>query len=66
VPGVGLKSRFRHYVNLHRTEARLERLLADFRWDRVDRVFDTETGGMSRAHSPAGARAAVRDAQAVR
>jgi len=42
VPGVGLKSRFRHYVNLHRTEPRLERLLADFRWDRVDRVFDTE------------------------
>jgi polysaccharide deacetylase family protein (PEP-CTERM system associated) len=41
VPGVGLKSRFRHYVNLHRTEPRLERLLADFRWDRVDRVYDT-------------------------
>jgi len=42
VAGVGFKSRFRHYVNLHRTEARLERLLADFHWDRVDRVFDTE------------------------
>jgi polysaccharide deacetylase family protein (PEP-CTERM system associated) len=42
VPGVGLKSRFRHYVNLSRTEPRLERLLSDFRWDRVDRVFDTE------------------------
>lgn len=33
------KSRFRHYVNLHRTAPRLRRLLADFRWDRVDRVF---------------------------
>lgn len=33
------KSRFRHYVNLHRTIPRLRRLLSDFRWDRVDRVF---------------------------
>jgi polysaccharide deacetylase family protein (PEP-CTERM system associated) len=32
-------SRFRHYNNLDRTEARLERLLADFAWDRLDRVF---------------------------
>ena len=40
VAGVGAKSRFRHYVSLHRTEPRLARLLADFRWDRVDRVFD--------------------------
>jgi polysaccharide deacetylase family protein (PEP-CTERM system associated) len=40
VPGVSLKTRVRHYINLDRTEARLERLLADFRWDRVDRAFD--------------------------
>jgi polysaccharide deacetylase family protein (PEP-CTERM system associated) len=39
VRGVGLKSRFRHYVNLHKTEARLCRLLADFRWGRIDQVF---------------------------
>jgi polysaccharide deacetylase family protein (PEP-CTERM system associated) len=39
IPGVGLRTRFRHYLNLHRTEQRLRRLLADFRWDRVDRVF---------------------------
>jgi polysaccharide deacetylase family protein (PEP-CTERM system associated) len=32
-------SRLRHYNNLHRTEARLERLLRDFAWDRIDRVF---------------------------
>lgn len=31
-------SRFRHYVNLHRTDPRLRRLLADFAWDRIDRV----------------------------
>lgn len=37
--GLGRMSRFRHYVNLHRTERRLARLLRDFRWDRMDRVF---------------------------
>ena len=40
IKGVGLKTRFRHYVNLHQTEPRLRRLLSDFRWERVDRVFD--------------------------
>ncbi len=40
VEGIGLKTRFRHYLNLHRTKARLKRLLSDFEWDRVDRVFD--------------------------
>ena len=38
-PGMSLKTRFRHYVNLGRMEARLRRLLRDFTWDRVDRVF---------------------------
>ncbi len=33
------KTRFRHYVNLERTEGRLRRLLADFRWGRADEVF---------------------------
>jgi hypothetical protein len=35
-------SRFRHYVNLSRTEARLELLLRDFAWDRIDRAFADE------------------------
>lgn len=39
VDGIALKSRFRHYVSLARTERRLSRLLADFSWDRMDRVF---------------------------
>jgi polysaccharide deacetylase family protein (PEP-CTERM system associated) len=39
VPGTSLKTRFRHYVNLDKTEARLSRLLLDFRWGRVDEVF---------------------------
>ncbi|MDD3352537.1 XrtA system polysaccharide deacetylase [Zoogloea sp.] len=33
------KTRFRHYVNLERTEARLDRLLQDFAWGRMDEVF---------------------------
>lgn len=33
------KAKFRHYINLSRTESRLRRLLADFRWGRVDQVF---------------------------
>jgi polysaccharide deacetylase family protein (PEP-CTERM system associated) len=39
VEGIGVKTRFRHYLNLEHTERRVRRLLADFRWDRVDRVF---------------------------
>ena len=37
--GVGWKTRFRHYVNLSRMEGRLTRLLKDFQWDRMDRIF---------------------------
>jgi polysaccharide deacetylase family protein (PEP-CTERM system associated) len=39
VPGLGPKTRFRHYVNLHRMAPRLACLLRDFRWSRVDRLF---------------------------
>lgn len=39
VDGLSAKSRFRHYFNLARTQPRLARLLGDFRWDRMDRVF---------------------------
>ncbi len=39
VSGLPLKSRFRHYLNLSRTQARLSRLLADFEWGRMDEVF---------------------------
>jgi polysaccharide deacetylase family protein (PEP-CTERM system associated) len=37
------KTRFRHYVNLEHTEARLERLLQDFAWGRMDDVFLSAT-----------------------
>jgi len=43
VSGIDAKTRFRHYVNLHRVETRLIRLLSDFVWDRVDRVFLGQT-----------------------
>ncbi|MFI4903849.1 MAG: XrtA system polysaccharide deacetylase [Burkholderiales bacterium] len=39
IPGIDARTRFRHYVNLNRTKARLARLLRDFAWSRVDDVF---------------------------
>lgn len=42
VPGAPFKSRFRHYVNLGRMEAKLDRLCTDFRWGRADQVYATE------------------------
>ena len=57
VPGTGLKARFRHYVNLRRTEPRLRRLLRDFRWRRMDEVFlAPEAAGVSVHAKPAGMR----------
>ena len=37
--GIGFKTHFRHYVNLHRMEARIAALTRDFHWDRMDRIF---------------------------
>lgn len=42
---VAALSRFRHYVNLDRMAGKLSRLLTDFRWDRLDRVFAREIAG---------------------
>ncbi|MCK7583149.1 MAG: DUF3473 domain-containing protein [Chromatiales bacterium] len=39
IPGLSAKTRFRHYLNLARMEARWQRLLSDFHWDRMDRIF---------------------------
>lgn len=39
IDGINAKTRFRHYLNLHKTEARLQRLFADFNWGRMDEVF---------------------------
>ena len=37
--GIGMKTRFRHYFNLHRMEGRVKALTRDFLWDRMDRIF---------------------------
>lgn len=39
VPGISAKTRFRHYLNIHRMEGRLLRLLSDFSWGRMDHIF---------------------------
>lgn len=38
-------SRFRHYLNLDRTEPRLRRLLRNFTWARMDRLFLSDQSG---------------------
>ncbi|MCY7305019.1 MAG: DUF3473 domain-containing protein [Rhodoferax sp.] len=39
IAGIGSKTRFRHYVNIGRMERRLQQLLKDFRWGRMDHIF---------------------------
>jgi polysaccharide deacetylase family protein (PEP-CTERM system associated) len=39
IAGIDRKTRFRHYVNIHRMEGRLQSLLRDFKWGRMDRLF---------------------------
>lgn len=55
VPGIGLKTRFRHYTNLKAMPLRLQRLLCDFRWGRMDQVF----GGLGLGLDPSAATAAA-------
>lgn len=38
-PNVPVKTRFRHYLNLRKMSDRLERLLQDFNWGRMDEIF---------------------------
>jgi polysaccharide deacetylase family protein (PEP-CTERM system associated) len=44
VTGAPRMARFRHYLNLSRTQDRIGRLLRDFRWGRVDQVFADALG----------------------
>ena len=39
IEGIGIKTRFRHYVNISRMEGKLAQLLEDFKWGRMDEVF---------------------------
>jgi polysaccharide deacetylase family protein (PEP-CTERM system associated) len=41
---ISFKSRFRHYVNLQRTQGRIRQLLNDFEWGRMDEIFLPGTG----------------------
>jgi polysaccharide deacetylase family protein (PEP-CTERM system associated) len=43
IPNISAKTKFRHYLNLKRMEARLRQMTTDFAWDRMDRVFDTQS-----------------------
>lgn len=47
IDGIDVKTRFRHYVNIGRMEQRLQQLLSDFRWGRMDDIF------LGRAAAPA-------------
>ncbi|KQX22721.1 XrtA system polysaccharide deacetylase [Sphingomonas sp. Root1294] len=42
-----LKSKLRHYARLGAMEGKLERVIGDFRWDRIDRVVAAEAAGAS-------------------
>lgn len=39
IAGISRKTRFRHYVNIDRMEDRLNQLLDDFNWGRMDQIF---------------------------
>jgi polysaccharide deacetylase family protein (PEP-CTERM system associated) len=57
VAGIDAKTRFRHYVNLPRMEAKLQRLLRDFRWGRMDAIFLPRAGAPVPAPVPRAAAA---------
>lgn len=44
VAGISARSRFRHYTNLGRMAGKLKAVLADFAWDRADRVLGLGVG----------------------
>lgn len=52
VPAASRLARFRHTVNLAATAPRLARLLRDFRWDRMDRVFAPQLAGSLASQQP--------------
>ncbi len=45
MPNLSAKTRIRHYLNLRHMEYRLHRLLSDFAWDRMDRIFLEDRSG---------------------
>ena len=49
VAGIDAKTRFRHYVNIARTQGRIARLLGDFRWGRMDEIFLGQASAQAQA-----------------
>ena len=47
VAGIGHKTRFRHYVNIDRMQGRLQQLLKDFKWGRMDHIFLKPAGAVN-------------------
>ena len=56
IDGIGIKSRFRHYVGLHHTEQKLRKLLTEHPFGRVDktlkRVQEASPQTHAEAHNP--------------
>jgi polysaccharide deacetylase family protein (PEP-CTERM system associated) len=52
IPDCGWKPRIRHYTNLSRMTGRLDRLLHDFSWGRMDRVFADVLNSSDRTGPP--------------
>ena len=52
IAGISKKTRFRHYVNIHRMEDRLKQLLEDFKWGRMDQVFMRQPLAVGAARPP--------------
>jgi polysaccharide deacetylase family protein (PEP-CTERM system associated) len=52
VRGLKLRSRVRHYTNIPAMRGRLERLLRDFRWGRMDEVFGQIAGRIGDQPTP--------------
>ena len=48
IAGIDARTRFRHYVNIDRMAARVQQLLCDFRWGRMDEIFLASAGAARR------------------
>ncbi len=55
VPGIDARTRFRHYVNLDKVHGRLDTLLRDFSWGRMDEIFLAPAGAAASAAQPVAA-----------
>jgi polysaccharide deacetylase family protein (PEP-CTERM system associated) len=47
IAGIDARTRFRHYVNIGRMEGRLQALLGDFKWGRMDHIFLDRDGALA-------------------